>query len=334
MSSADLPYYDFGKILSYNAVYNFVCGARGLGKTYGAKKYVINNAIRSGEQFIYLRRFKTELKTRASFFADIAHEFPGYEFRVNGSSAQMKLEGDHEKWTTVGYFLSLSTSQSVKSVPYPDVTTIIYDEFIIDRGTSHYLSGEADLFNDFYSTVDRYQDRTIVLFLSNAVSIMNPYFIEYDIEPTHEIVRKADGFMVANFPDSESFGKAVRRTRFGKFITENHGEYAEYAIDNDFKDDDGAFITRKSGRAGYVATIRTTRGTFSVWTDSPSWFIQAKRPKSEICYALDVPDLREGEVMLGYSDKLTQYLRAAFRQGRVFFDAPRSRNTFRELFVR
>ena len=37
-------YYSFNKILSYNAVINMVMGARGLGKTYGAKRMVIKNA--------------------------------------------------------------------------------------------------------------------------------------------------------------------------------------------------------------------------------------------------------------------------------------------------
>ena len=37
VKSADLDYYSFNKVLSRNAVYNFILGARGLGKTYGAK---------------------------------------------------------------------------------------------------------------------------------------------------------------------------------------------------------------------------------------------------------------------------------------------------------
>jgi predicted AAA+ superfamily ATPase len=41
-----LKYYDFKYVLSHNAVYNFVVGARGLGKTYGAKKMVIRNYLR------------------------------------------------------------------------------------------------------------------------------------------------------------------------------------------------------------------------------------------------------------------------------------------------
>nr|DAG86434.1 MAG TPA: DNA encapsidation protein [Caudoviricetes sp.] len=39
-------YYDYGRVLSYHAPWMFVIGARGLGKTYGAKKLVIGDWIK------------------------------------------------------------------------------------------------------------------------------------------------------------------------------------------------------------------------------------------------------------------------------------------------
>jgi len=124
-------YYSFSNVLSYAGVFNMIMGARGLGKTYGAKKIVIKNAINKGQQFIYLRRYKTELKGRNSFFADIQHEFPNEEFRVDGQYAQRKVG---KKWETIGYFIPLSTAQANKSIAYPNVYTIIFDEFIIQAG--------------------------------------------------------------------------------------------------------------------------------------------------------------------------------------------------------
>ena len=58
--SKKLSYYDYGPVLSRNAVFNMIMGARGLGKTYGAKKLVIKEFINHGNQFIYLRRYKEE----------------------------------------------------------------------------------------------------------------------------------------------------------------------------------------------------------------------------------------------------------------------------------
>ena len=51
-------YYDFSKLVSYNALLSFVIGERGVGKTFGAKKFVINDFLKNGNQFVYLRRYK------------------------------------------------------------------------------------------------------------------------------------------------------------------------------------------------------------------------------------------------------------------------------------
>lgn len=333
MAKKKFAYYSFDNVLSRNAIFSMVMGARGLGKTYGAKKFVIRNAINKGQQFIYLRRYKEELKGRFSFFADIAHEFPEYEFRVNGANAEMRLVDD-KKWETIGYFIPLSTSQSNKSVAYPLVTTIIFDEFIIEKGAIRYLPNEVKSLLDFYSTVDRWQDRTRVLMLSNAISIMNPYFIEYKIEPSNEFVVRADGSIVAHFVDSNRFASQVAVTRFGSFII-NHAEgYADYSISNSFSDNNDEFVMKKSGTAEYWFTIKTKAGMFSVWHDGPRWFAQQKRPKSgERIYCVYPPALKEGEILLTKSDSLMSMTRTAYRKGRMYFDSSVTRNALAELFV-
>ena len=51
----DSIYYSYDKLLSYNALLNLVIGERGVGKTYGAKKYVIKRYKKHHKQFAYLR---------------------------------------------------------------------------------------------------------------------------------------------------------------------------------------------------------------------------------------------------------------------------------------
>jgi predicted AAA+ superfamily ATPase len=90
-------YYDFGPVLSHNAVYNFILGARGLGKTYGAKRKAIRDFINKGDQFIYLRRYSTELKSvKTTFMADIAHEFPQTVFRLQGEEIQARPKNNDQ----------------------------------------------------------------------------------------------------------------------------------------------------------------------------------------------------------------------------------------------
>ena len=336
-----LQYYSFDKVLSYNGVYNFVIGARGLGKTYGAKKIVIRNAIRKGEQFIYLRRYKDELRiSKDTFFADIQHEFPNYDFRINAGMAQMASSEDRgekkRNWQDIGYFIPLSTAQSIKSVAFPKVTMIIFDEFIIEKGAIHYLPNEATAFTNFFSTVDRYKDKTRVLFLANSVSIMNPYFLEYNIKPDQvgELVTRHNNFLVCHLADSKEFSKGVYKTRFGQFIEGT--EYADYAAGNEFIDNHDALLKYKTSTARYTYSLETKAGTFSVWIDwdGPYYYIQEKLPKQQLLFTIIPERMSEGKTLVSYNDKMVALLRTAFRHEKAFFDNAKSRNAFIEIFRR
>lgn len=328
-------FYDFGPILSRNGVYNFVVGGRGIGKTYGAKKLAIKNYLRRGDQFIYLRRYRTELSSSVrTFFDDVVTEFPGYGFKSDNGVFQLTRDPDSDKptWETIGYPAALSQSQSKKSVSYPKVTLIVFDEFIIEKGSIRYMPDEEVVFNNFYSTVDRYQDRVRVLFLANSVSIMNPYTMAYRLEPNgREFMSRHHGFVQCHYPASTDFVNAVSSTRFGQFISNT--EYGEYALNNVFHDSSDSLIERKSGDATYYMSIVGPHRVYSVWRESQPrggsvFYVQTKRPSQEILMTFDPNKVNEDATLLTSGDDLTSILRSAFRHGRMFFDSATSRNDF------
>ena len=349
------PFYDWDKVLSHNAIYNFVVGGRGIGKTHGQKKIAVKRGIEKGQQFILVRRYKTELvPSRNTFFADIEQYFPDVEFRVNGSMAQytdfidpalFHTETEYKKaikgreWHTIGYFVALSTAQSQKGVSYPKVRTIIFDEFIIEKGAFHYLPNEADLFNNFYSTVDRgrKENEVKVYFLANSVSIMNPYFMKYDIRPDQmdKLTLSHGGFILCHFPDSSDYQKSIYETRFGRFVQGT--EYADYAYGNQFADANEELIDGKPSHAEYVFTLETSNGTFSVWYDprEVEYYAQKKRPRgNERLLTLVAERMTAEKMLVDFQFKPLAMLRTKFRQGSVLFDSPSTRNAFIEIFRR
>lgn len=337
-----LEYYDFNPLWSRNGVYNFLVGARGLGKTYGAKKFAIKDFIKTGAQFIYLRRYESELKVaKHTLFGDISGQFPDWQFKAEGDFLYMReISADDEKpnkWRVCGFAVSLSKAQQKKSVSYHDVKTIIFDEFIIEKGAVRYLPNEAKLMNDFYSTVDRYKDKTRVLFLANSISIMNPYFSEFGIEPhpDKEWIKSHGGFIVAHFPTSEAFSRGVYQTRFGQFIKGT--EYAEYAVGSFFTDNNESLVRKKSSEADYLCTMLTDNGTFSCWVDigdNTTFYIQQKRPKVEQIWVMRPEEMQEGRVLVEYSNPILAKMRAAYANGRTWFDKPQSRNAFAGIYKR
>lgn len=342
------PYYDFGYALSHNATYNFIVGGRGLGKTYGAKKLAIKNYLKSrrehgadnADMFIYLRRFIEEMKGRNSFFMDIAHEFPDWDFEVDGQEfklAPANTRDDKKRpWEVFGYFLPLSTAQKLKSIPYPRVKLIIFDEFIIEKGVVHYLPDEANVFNNFYSTIDRWQDKTRVLFLANSVSITNPYFLEYQINPSQgeQLIRLFDGFMLVHLPDSEAFKSSVMETKFGKFISIAAPEYEKYSVGNQFADNRTELVKPKDPRARHRWNLETRLGWVALWHNrvGGTYYIGRVLPVNSLEYTL-IPEHATAErTLLLYTDDVIAGLRSAYRRGMIEFDLPNTHNMFVDVF--
>lgn len=368
--SAISSYYNYAKLLSYNATINCVIGERGNGKTYGAKKKATKDAIKSAkfeerkiqterrgklvdgiqlvgetqDQFIYLRRYKEELQVaRETFFADYEHEFPEYDFRTNGWEAQMSPIKYREvtkgrPWVTIGYFIALSVAQKFKSVAFPKVKTIIFDEFILERGATHYLPNEAIAFQNFYSTVDRYKDKTRVFMLANSVSITNPYFIEYKIKPDDAdekgFLKMRKGYLLVHFISDEAFRGEVYQTKFGQFIKET--DYAEYAVENKFSDAHHGLVGSKTYKAKYQFTLETESGIFSIWFNmiTGEYFCQEKRPKEETIYTIVPTKMSENKTLMTFADRPLAMLRTAYRHARMSFDEPSTRNAFIEIFKR
>ena len=51
-------YWDISRALERGCLFNFIVGARGGGKTYGTKQLGIDNFLRDGSQWAYVRRYK------------------------------------------------------------------------------------------------------------------------------------------------------------------------------------------------------------------------------------------------------------------------------------
>lgn len=258
-------FYDFNKLLSYNALLNFVIGERGVGKSYGAKKYCVNHWKKKRKQFVYLRRYKTELKKalgtnkEPKFFNQIKKEFP--EDKLSNSAESFYCNGE-----VIGYAMPLSTANILKSSSYEDVDTIIFDEFTIDKGTYHYLQNEVIQFLDVIETVARLRDIRVIL-LGNAISITNPYFAFFNLSLPYNSEFKLfkDGLIVVNYIKNMEYRKAKKETRFGKLIEGT--SYGKYAIDNEMLRDSKAFVRKKSNNVKFYFIFIVNGVYYGVWID-------------------------------------------------------------------
>lgn len=73
-----MNFYNYDRVISYNCPVNVLIGERGVGKSYGIKKYVIDKFLKKKEKFLYIRRYDNEIKSVISkgFFLDIQNAYP------------------------------------------------------------------------------------------------------------------------------------------------------------------------------------------------------------------------------------------------------------------
>lgn len=315
-------WYDVDKTLSHNCLLNFVVGPRGVGKTYSAKRRLIRNFIQKGEQFVYLRRFETETKRGQMelLFSDIASEFGEYDFGFKNGVFYLDCK-------PMGWAIPLSKSAQYKSTPFPNVSMIVFDEFIIDVGLIRYLPNEVQTFNEMYSTIARLRD-VRVLFLSNAITFTNPYFLFYDLKlaPGKKIFKRGD--ILLELVDSPVYEDAAANTRFGKIIEQT--EYGKYAIHNEFLRDTTTFIEKMPGPGVCLLNLLAEGITFGVYgyKENTTLYITENPDMSKETVALDVSSHTTDSVMSksSWASPTVGIIKQEFYMGRVRFATMKAKN--------
>lgn len=320
-------YYSVFETLTHNKLINFIISSRGLGKTYSCKEWAIKDFKKTGGQFIYVRRFKEELKKpKKTFFDDMLDKFPDDEFKIEGDI--IKINGE-----VCGNFMSLSTAKIQKSTPFPKVNKIIFDEFIIDNGFYHYLQDEVINFLEMYWTIARKRDCR-VFFLSNAITITNPYFMYFDIKINNMNKRFHHfGDMLVDLPHDEEHEEEMYNTRMGKIIKGT--AYGDYAISNKFYRDNNTFICKKTAKARHYFTFKYKDNMYYIWVDwgEGKYFIsEDKDPYQTLTFSLTQSDHSPNTMLLkGRKDKFLGDFVDNYKLGNVYFENINLKNIFFEI---
>ena len=324
-------WYDNSLMLSHNKVFNFVVGNRGGGKTYNAKKWCINDYKRKGKHFVWIRRYKSELeKDKISrFFDDVCEMFPDDKLEVKGKTCFINGE-------KFGEFIALSVQLTYKSVPFPKVNKIIFDEFIILKGTMHYLTNEVREFLELFETIARMRNDVRVTFLGNMISVVNPYFLYFNIKPNFGNRFTVNDKITVEFFKDEEFIEAKKKTKYGKAITGT--EYGDYAIENESLTDNMTFIEKKTNKAEFMCAMKYKNRFYGFWVDFQAGYIFVNGqydPSSYNLYCLTKDDHEPNMLLIKSlaTNKPLQRIIYAFQNGLVRFSDMQVKNQFYEFIT-
>ena len=187
-------WYSYDKIDSYKCQYNMIIGERSNGKTYGALYKIISNYVKSGRKGAYIRRYKEDYRGKRgdALFESIEKDgviskltdgkYDGVKYQ-SGRWYFSKFDKATQKKMAVDdpfcYGFALSDMEHDKSTSYPDVTTVVFDEFLT---RSFYLVNEFILFCNTLSTIIRHRNDVKIYMLANTVNKYAPYFAEMGLK--------------------------------------------------------------------------------------------------------------------------------------------------------
>lgn len=186
-------YWDIRPILKIPAQYRIIFGERSNGKTYGVLKYALEQYIKHGEQFAYIRRWPDDIKMRKmqQLFEALSRNgevsalsggmWNGIKYKY-GSFYLIATDGEKtvvEDENPFAFTFSISAMEHDKSIAYPGIKRIMFDEFI---SRVAYITDEFSMFMNILSTIIRDRDDVEIWMLGNTVSKDCPYFREMGLK--------------------------------------------------------------------------------------------------------------------------------------------------------
>ena len=236
------------------------CGNRSAGKTTYFNRYVVNRFKKHKEKFMLLYRYKEELNGVAEkFFKDInglffQKDIMESEKRENGIYHNLYLNDNH-----CGYAAAINSADRLRKLShfFSDTKRMLFDEF--QSESNNYVPKEIIKFRSIYTTVARGQGEQIrnvpMIMLSNAVTLLNPYFQAFGISSRLQKNTKflrGEGY-VLEFTLNEHARDSMKESAFNRAFKDQ--KYLEFASENVYLDDNTAFIDTPKGNNRYMGTI-------------------------------------------------------------------------------
>ena len=189
-------YYSLNAILEKapDAKYYVIFGERSNGKTFSVLEYGIDKYLKNRDQLGIIRRYKEDFlgnNAQSMFNAFIDNEKRGNIIEKKSKGVFNSVLYKNRAWyfrhidengetdkiddTPFAYRFALTDVEHGKSISYPRITTIFFDEFLTRE---YYLQDEFITFSNVLSTIIRDRDNVKIFMAGNTINKYSPYFAE------------------------------------------------------------------------------------------------------------------------------------------------------------
>ena len=233
--------------------FNIIISSRGIGKTYSAIDYCVNDHF---GHFLYLRNTKEQIEESAgkAFESSFGNPFKKWS-NDHGRRIFLTIEKKHgiikEDDTIAGYAAALSTFENLRGVDLSGIDVILFDEFIENRNLSY---DQFRAFMSMYETINRNRELegrppVRVYLLSNAQRLSNPILRGLNLIGLIESMQRSGQKSYTNYPihielPSSPVAEAKKQTAL--YAATKDTEYYKEAIENQFANDSFSGVGKKN----------------------------------------------------------------------------------------
>lgn len=312
--------------------FNFTMGNRNAGKSFGWKKFVIENFLKNKDKtkyckFMFMYRDVGDVKLVSPYiFDDVLNiYFPDLNItfkKIADGYGEYKINGE-----LAGFAIAIKKYITFKRMPIlQEVEWGLMDEFLVEDGK--YIQNEFDIVRNLYQTCARGNGETIrsnchFVFISNTVSMVNPYFSAFpEIKAsfkfnTRKIIR--DSFLLEMVLNEKTM-EDIKNSEFGKAIEGT--KYGLYALNNDFYNDNTKFIEKVKGKKTYVYTYVMAGQSFGVYRCDAQglFYISRSVDKNAPIFVFDNDDHDVNFIFLQQRETYIKVLDNMYRRDCVRFE--------------
>lgn len=334
-------YYDWGKMLSYDADISIVISSRGLGKTYGLRKQCIADYRKNGYRFVAVSRTKTEMKeTCKGYFDRVGSEWPNSVFKVEQGGAyrapkpKKGKRPKREDWQLIGYFVAMTELQQIKQRTFDRVKRILMDEAVLERidRYHHYLPYEWEALTSIVDscTRERADDadriRPKVYLLGNACDLINPWFraLGVDRAPEFGYTWHAGKMCLLHYVEPGDYEREKSCGTLAGRMLELTGS-GDTSIRNSFSNANLDFVFKKTKRSKFMFGITYADDKYGIWEDKTDGYLYITSDipnNARPVFALTARDGRANMIVAQRAEPSMRFLVNCYYRGLVLYESP------------
>lgn len=341
-------HFDGNVIQSYGALTNLILSDRSDGKTFDIKAKGFIRWLKDKSQYVYLRRWKSEIvpEMYTTFYDEVVdavvnntltapnsdektllETIVDYEFLGTKTAVYVRQKGT-KTWDTICYLLPLTMTAKKKSVlSIKRISHIEYDEFVALDG--RYFKSEMPVLMEFYKSVDRDRDKTILNLYGNRIDNFNPFFDFFNIHlgiQKEKIRLYKNGTVAVQIYVNQEHRQERQKSRFNTMV--ENTLYDDYNNGGTLYTD----VVKISNINGchYFSSFKTELGAGSIYINDNKVVISSKQRKDGSCIVDRIYNLGRKEYVCTFGN-IPTWIKHSARTGQLYYDSELTYHCFEPI---